>query len=356
MRILVADDDEICRDMLEHMLKTAGHEVLAVADGDAAWEALQVQPWQLVISDWDMPNLDGPGLCRRIREGDFDQYLYLILLTGRDSKEELVTGLSSGADAFINKPVTTAELLAHVQAAERVLSLETREVAIFALARLAESRDQETGEHLERVRSYARLLAQELTKDPDFRQQIDAEFIRLLYLTSPLHDIGKVGIPDSVLLKPGRLTDEEFRIMQRHTTIGAETLDAALQRFPKVRFLVMAREIAASHHERWDGRGYPEGLAGDDIPLCSRLVSVADVYDALTTKRCYKEAYSHSTAVEIIQEGCGTQFDPKIVDAFLRIHDRFQFIHDRYQSPCDVETLNLEAAGLQEASLSLNQS
>ena len=159
---------------------------------------------------------------------------------------------------------------------------------------------------MDRIRSYARILADELANHEEFRDEIDADFIEMIYATSPLHDIGKIGIPDSVLLNPGRLTDEEFDIMKTHTTIGAETLDAAIHQYSGVDFLLMARDIALTHHERYDGTGYPRGLAGEDIPLCGRIVSVADVYDALRSKRVYKESFSQHIARDIILEGRGT--------------------------------------------------
>jgi putative two-component system response regulator len=161
--------------------------------------------------------------------------------------------------------------------------------------------------------------------------------IRLIFLTSPLHDIGKVGIPDAVLRKPGRLNAAEFEIMKTHTTLGAETLDAALARFPEARFLHVARNIAAAHHERWDGSGYPLGIAGEQIPLCARVVALADVYDALTTRRCYKEAYSHLVARSIIETDSGKHFDPRVVAAFLAAEEEFLAIQrrfsDRHESP-----------------------
>ena len=171
--------------------------------------------------------MNGIELCQRIRKDDYSGYIYVILLTSHDGTQKIVEGMNAGADDFISKPFEPAELLVRVRAGERVLSLETRDMAIFAMAKLAESRDPETGSHLERVRSYSRTLAEQLAKNPAFAQEVDARWIHLLYLTSPLHDIGKVGIPDGVLLKPGKLTAEEFNTMKRHTLIGAETLDAA---------------------------------------------------------------------------------------------------------------------------------
>lgn len=302
-----------------------------VSNGREALDAIHEESYRLVITDWEMPEMDGIELCKAIRAGNFSGYVYIILLTSRDSPQETVEGLSAGADDFIVKPFNPGELIARVRSGERVLSLETREVAIFALAKLAESRDPETGAHLERVRSFARVLTQELSKHEKFRNELDAEFIRLIFLTSPLHDIGKVGIPDGVLLKPGRLSDEEFDIMKTHTVIGATTLSAALSKFPEAKFLRMARDIALTHHERFDGTGYPNGLVGEDIPLCGRIVALADVYDALTSKRVYKEAFMHSLARSIILEESGSHFDPNVVDAFLACEQEFIKIRERYR-------------------------
>ncbi len=197
-------------------------------------------------------------------------------------------------------------------------------MTVFAMAKLAESRDSETGAHLERVREYSRILAQRLRQKPKFRDVIDDEYVRLIYETSPLHDIGKVAIPDAILLKPGKLTPDEFAVMQMHTVRGAETLDAALLEFPNARFLRIAKEIALSHHEKYDGSGYPAGLRGDGIPLSGRIVAVADVYDALTSKRIYKPVLSHETAVSSIVNEAGRHFDPDLVETFLESADEFR--------------------------------
>ncbi|MDX1947562.1 MAG: response regulator [Pirellulaceae bacterium] len=332
MRILIADDDEIALEMLRHTLTRAGHHVETATNGREALAILREGRTRCVISDWEMPEMTGIELCEAIRGGEFDAYVYIILLTSRAEPDEIVAGMNAGADDFIAKPFNTAELLVRIRAGERVLSLETREMAIFALAKLSESRDPETGHHLERVQCYSKVLAQKLAEMPDAPAEIDAEFIRLIYQTSPLHDIGKVAIPDFVLRKPGRLSNAEFEIMKMHTALGAETLDAALQRFPEARFLHVARDITAAHHERFDGSGYPLGLKGEEIPLCARIVALADVYDALTSKRCYKEAFSHLIAKSIIEKDCGTHFDPRIVAAFLAAEEEFISIQRRYST------------------------
>ncbi len=330
MKVLIVDDNEIFLSLLEATLTSAGYQVQSARDGAEALERVRSEGFKLVISDWEMPQLNGPDLCRAIRADDPPGYVYILLVTSHNSSDQTVEGLSAGADDFVRKPFNPAELIARVRTGERILSLETRDVAIFAMAKLAESRDPETGAHLERVRSYCRVLAKDLALHSDLRAQIDAEFVRLIYLTSPLHDIGKVGIPDSVLLKPGRLSDREFEIMKTHAALGAQTLDAALRMFPGVKFLEMAREIAASHHERFDGSGYPAGLTGSSIPLSGRIVALADVYDALTSKRVYKAAFAHEIAKSMILKETGCHFDPAIVDSFVRTEDHFLRIRGQY--------------------------
>ncbi len=328
-RILVVDDDEIGRSVVGNALAHAGHEVLTATNGEEALAVLRREDVRFVITDWEMPILDGLDLCRAIRRRD-GGYVYVILLTSHGSSAAIVAGMSAGADDFIAKPFNHAELMARVRAGERVLALETREMVIFALAKLAESRDSDTGQHLERVQCYSRKLAEALMENPAYAEEVDAEFVRLVYQTSPLHDIGKVGIPDCVLLKPGRLSDHEFDIMKSHTLLGAKTLAAALENYPTARFLQMARDIALAHHERWDGRGYPNRLAGRDIPLAARVVAVADVYDALTSKRVYKSSFTHTVAREIILADSGTHFDPDVVEAFVAVESDFLTIRQRF--------------------------
>ncbi len=323
MRILVVDDDEMTVDMICNALEHSGYETEQAYNGRSALEILRSGRCRLVISDWEMPELNGIELCRQVRTGQFPGYIYLILLTSHQRPEDVVEGLSAGADDFVGKPFDPTELSLRVRTGERILALETRDLTIFAMAKLAESRDTDTGTHLERVREYSYILSKEVSSHPDFRDVVTEAYCRLIYLASPLHDIGKIAIPDFVLLKPGRLSDREFEIMKSHTTHGAQTLDAALSEHPGADFLRVARDIAASHHEHFDGKGYPEGLAGDAIPVAGRIVAIADVYDALTSKRVYKDAFTHDVARAIIEEGRGTHFDPRMVDAFLAREEDF---------------------------------
>lgn len=331
MQVLIVDDNRLILLALNGLLVEAGHTVLVANNGREALELLRTNSGcRMVISDWEMPEMNGLELCRAVRDQSTG-YVYFVLLTSHGSSEEVIQGLSAGADDFMTKPYSPAEVLARLRSGERVLAMETRDVAIFAMARLAESRDNDTGAHLERVQHYCRALAQHLATTPKYQGVIDAEYIRLIFQTSPLHDIGKVGVPDAILLKPGRLEPHEFEIMKGHTTIAADTLNDTLKKFPGVSFLEMARDIAAGHHERIDGKGYPAGLAGDAIPLSARIVALADVYDALTSKRIYKAAMSHETSKGIILEECGTHFDTDVVDAFLAIEKEFQITRQRFE-------------------------
>ncbi len=331
MKVLVIDDEPIARRTIENALVQGGYEVLSAVDGREGLEVLQNTGCQLVITDWMMPGMDGLEFCKAVRSGDLPHYVYVIMVTARDHSGDTVCGLTVGADDYVTKPFNPCELLMRLNTGRRIIGLESREMTIFALAKLAESRDPETGAHLERVRAYCRVLALELQQCDDFSDEIDETFVRLLYETSPLHDIGKVAIPDSVLLKPGPLTHDEFELMKTHTIHGAETLAAAAEKFPHARFLQMAHDIAMTHHEKYNGTGYPGGLSGSDIPLVGRIVALADVYDALTSKRVYKDAFSHDHAREIIMKDSGTHFDPRVVKAFLATEDAFIRIRELYQ-------------------------
>ncbi|MFZ4575174.1 MAG: HD-GYP domain-containing protein, partial [Phycisphaerales bacterium] len=259
-----------------------------------------------------------------------DRYVYVILLTANSDRDSLIAGLNSGADDFVAKPFNMEELAVRFRIAQRVTSLETRDLTIFSLAKLAESRDPETGAHLERVRNYCQILSNTLATKSRHSLVITPQFVRLIYLTSPLHDIGKVGIPDAVLLKPGRLDEREYAIMKQHAQIGADTLGDALRMYPNAEFLRMARDIALTHHEQWDGSGYPNALQGDEIPLAGRIMALADVYDALRARRVYKPAHVHHVARDIILGARGTHFDPDLVEAFLACEGEIRAVADRF--------------------------
>ena len=326
MKILVVEDSRTDAMVVRHALEHIGHTVTVAATAENAIEKLHQCNYPIVICDWELPGQNGDELCRQIRSRSASNYTYLIMLTSRSEKKHVIDGLAAGADDYLTKPFEPQELFFRIRVAQRLLSLQGRDVIIFSLAKLAESRDVDTGAHLERMREYCRLLTQLLARTPRFRQIIDADYISSIYMTSPLHDIGKVGIPDSILLKSGKLTAEEFEVMKTHTERGCNTLRAAAEKHPDHTYLNMACDIAMTHHEKFDGTGYPRQLAGIEIPLCGRIVAIADVYDALTSKRIYKDAYSHEKSCNIIRCESGSHFDPAIARVFLDNASQFDEI------------------------------
>lgn len=326
MRVLVVEDDAVSAEFLVNTLHYFGYETTVADNGREAFDLIRTGKFSIVVSDWEMPEMSGAELCRQVRRRQWSSYIFFILVTSYGGIGHVVEGLRAGADDFLTKPFHPEELRVRLRTGERVLALQSRDVMLFTLAKLTESRDNETGLHLERMREYCRVLADELSHWSKYRDEIDGDYVQLLYLTTPLHDIGKVGIPDRILLKPGPLTKEEFDVMKAHTTIGGETLAAATRAHPEARFLAMARDIALTHHEKFDGSGYPFGLSGKSIPLCGRLTALPDVYDALTSQRVYKPKFSHEKARKIILEGAGTHFDPDVVEAFLRREDEILHI------------------------------
>lgn len=364
--ILIVDDNEDNIFLLSHIVSQGGYKILLAGGGN---EALQVmrssgESIDLVLLDIMMPDVDGLTVTKILKESPRTKMIPILLLTAssRGSKyEDVARGLDMGADDYMTKPLEKVELMARIRSLLRAKSLQddlvvktklleemndklelmaeeraieimlTRDAAIFGMAKLAESRDPETGAHLERIRNYTRTLAAELGNNPKYAGVIDDEFVLMIYQSSPLHDIGKVGIEDSVLLKPGRLTPDEFDVMKRHAQIGGDAL-AATQRWgvTEQNFLSMGREIAYYHHERWDGSGYPKGLKGEEIPLAARIMALADVYDALASKRVYKGAMSHEEACQIIQAEAGKHFDPDVVAAFVKVAQKFRDIHQTH--------------------------
>jgi putative two-component system response regulator len=363
--ILVVDDNPLNRDLLARRLVAQGYRVETANDGRAALARLERSGVSLVLLDIMMPGIDGFEVLRRMRANDGLAHVPVIVITALDELDAAAQCIELGAEDYLAKPFNPVLLRARVSAClekrrlyrqetqyrsvlqhcnalleERVRAqiteISTAQLAaIFAMSRLAESKDPDTGAHLERMREYCRVLSRELARTPQYADTIDARFIDTIYAASPLHDIGKVGVPDQVLLKPGKLDAHEWDLMRTHTLIGAETLRAVYQQYGPNDFVRMGIDIAESHHEKWDGSGYPEGLVGEDIPLPARILALGDVYDALTSRRCYKAAYTHADSRALILEGRGRHFDPQVVDAFLATEDEFLRIRRHYQDPDD---------------------
>ena len=343
--VLVVDDRPANLRLVATLLGEVGYRVLTFADGEMALRAARSEQPDLVLLDIGMPGMDGYEVCERLKADEATRHIPVIFLTALGDTTDKVRGFDSGAADYVHKPFQAEELIARIDTHVELRRLQARlegektqltevvrsqseELAeaqmatIFALARLAESRDATLGSHVERVQQLCRILVEELAAAGSLGRAVDDEFVNTVVEACPLHDIGKVGIADLILLKPGRLTDDEFEVMKRHSILGWETLAAVLQRFPHSGFLQMGATIARSHHERWDGEGYPDGLAGDEIPLEARIMMVVDVYDAIRSRRCYKEPQPHLIAVDEILSGAGTWFDPAVAEAFERVAGR----------------------------------
>jgi putative two-component system response regulator len=363
--ILVADDNPLNRDLLARRLAAQGYRVETVGDGLAALSRLERNGVGLLLLDIMMPGADGFEVLRRMRANESISHVPVIVITALDELDAAARCIELGAEDYLAKPFNPVLLHARVSAClekrrlyrqesdyrtvlqqcnvlleeqvrAKIAEISTAQLAaIYAMSRLAESKDPETGAHLERMREYCRLLSEQLARTPAYADEIDGRFIDTIYAASPLHDIGKVGVPDHVLLKPGKLDAHEWGLMRTHTVIGAETLRAVYQQYGPNDFVRMGIDIAESHHEKWDGSGYPMGLAGADIPLPARILALGDVYDALTSRRCYKEAFPHAVSRALIVDGRGTQFDPHVVDAFLATEGEFIRIRRHYQDPED---------------------
>lgn len=357
--ILVVDDIQENITLLQRLLEPKGYVVSGATTGTEALGSIEEAPPDIVLLDLVMPEMDGFEVCTRLKRDPRTRHIPVIIVTGLAEHDANVRALEAGADDFLLRPIDSVLLNARLRSSlrsknlqdenrryqerleryneeleerirERTVQLErSQHATVFSLARLAESRDPETGEHLERIRSYTRHIATHLAGLPQFKEELNSDFISALYYASPLHDIGKVGIPDRILLKPGRLTPAEFEIMKSHTLVGGETLGAAVVEVGQDPLLKMGQDVAFYHHERWDGAGYPFGKKGTEIPLAARIVALADIYDALTSKRPYKEPFSHEKSKAIILEGRATHLDPDIVDAFITKEP--EFIKTRYE-------------------------
>lgn len=352
--VLVVDDTPDNLSLMSDLLRTdykvklapSGERALQIVAGDSKPD--------LILLDIMMPDMDGYEVLRRLQFNPDTEDIPVIFLTAMSAADDESVGLELGAVDYITKPINPAIVMARVrnhlqlkrardflaqhnhfleqEVANRTSAMaELQDATIRAMASLAETRDNETGNHIRRTQHYMEALARDLQNHPRFKDELTDAAIETIFKSAPLHDIGKVGIPDRILLKPGKLTPEEFEIMKTHTTLGRDAIIAAetgtTQDNPFFRY---AKEIAYSHQEKWDGSGYPEGLVGNTIPLSARLMAVADVYDALISERVYKPSYSHEQAVKIIRDGRGSHFDPDMVDAFLALSEEFRRIAQQF--------------------------
>lgn len=345
-RILVVDRDPEVLALLANLLAPEGHQVQAFRDGSSAIRsAWEITP-DLVLCNISMPGLSGYQIHDIFRADEALRDIPIVFLADDAQLRATIRESSLDGVGLLTKPLRPEMVLAEVdihlksglmrrrisnydRVLEKTVEEQVRKVSdahmatIVALAKLAECRDDDTGQHIERTRTFCRLLALQLSAMRRFEREIDRAFIDNIFFAGALHDIGKVAVADAILLKPAKLTDEEFAEMKRHTFYGARTLQEVDRAYPANPFVKMGIAVAMHHHERWDGTGYPDRLAGRRIPLAARIMAVADVYDALRSKRPYKESFPHATCRRMIAEGRSTQFDPHVVEAFLQVEQEF---------------------------------
>ncbi|OOZ40498.1 two-component system response regulator [Solemya pervernicosa gill symbiont] len=339
-KILIVDDVTENIHFLMNILKD-DYSINAATSGEKALElARKSSPPDLILLDIMMPGMDGYEVCATLKADKETAGIPIIFVTSLDEVSDESKGLHLGAVDYLTKPVipelvksrvfNQIELKRYRDHLEVLVDQRTtqlkvsKEATIEAMGIVAENRDPETGGHIQRTKEYVRLLSEALATRAKYRGRLTDRNIELIYHSAPLHDLGKVAISDSILLKPGKLTKDEFEVMKHHTTIGENTILLTQQRLPETQMLDVAREIAGGHHEKWNGLGYPRGLKGDMIPLSARMMALADVYDALISRRPYKEPMLHSEVYPMILEGAGSHFDPDVVEAFIEQVDYFK--------------------------------
>ncbi len=352
VKILIVDDSKTDMMLITSIL--SDYNLLLAYDGIEAMEIIKNNPTlDLIILDLNMPNMNGFEVLQVLQEDSVYRKITTLILTNYDEIENEVKGLDLGAVDYIRKPLNMASLRKRIEVhlslrrarksvEEHNLILEetvsartrelviTRDITIHALIGLLEIRNIESSNHTIRTQWMMKILCEHLKTKTKYSEIMCDEYIGELFKTAPLHDIGKVGIPDKILLKPGKLDPHEFEIMKKHTTYGVEALSYDLNLEKSATFIHTAIEIAGNHHEKFDGSGYPKGLQGEDIPLCGRLMAIIDVYDALVNERVYKPAFTHEKALEIILNERGKHFDPYIVDAFIEIENEIRQIASKY--------------------------
>ncbi len=327
-KILIVEDDASQRLFFKMALEVYHYEVMEAENGKEAYRILsQDSDIRLVLTDLDMPVMNGFELIRKIRAEE-RRYTYILVASAAGEKESIIKALDLGADDFLSKPIMPKELQLRLEGASRLLRLESQDEFILSMAKMAEYRSNETGYHLERVKVYTQILANDLAvANPELG--VSGQFAEEIARVSPLHDIGKVAIPDKILHKADSLTIDEFEVMKTHTLLGGDLL---LELFEKTSadYLKVAYDIAMYHHEKWDGSGYPHGLQGKEIPVAARIMALADVYDAMISKRCYKKSYDHDFVEAVIVQGKGSHFDPIVVNSFLRQEKLWRTVVTRY--------------------------
>jgi putative two-component system response regulator len=318
-KILCVDDQDFNLDLLETLLAPAGYEVLTALDGKTALDTMSSKQVDLVLLDINMPGMDGYEVCAKIKADPQTRHTPVIMITSLDSRDNKLKSIQAGADEFLAKPLDQSELLLRVKNILAARDYEdTFTYLIHALARTSEANDIDTGNHILRVGEYSAIIARELG--------MPEKFIETIRLQATLHDVGKVHVPSHILKKDGKLNDDEMEEVKKHAAFGAMIIGD----HPGLAF---GKRIALSHHEKWDGTGYPEGLKGEEIPVEARIVAVADCYDALRNSRVYKPCYDHRAACKILLEGDGRlqpeHFDPQILAIFKRIEPMFEALYDK---------------------------
>jgi putative two-component system response regulator len=351
--LLVDDTPENLR-FLAVSLKSEGYRIRVAPSGELALSMAHEEKPDLILLDIDMPGMNGYEVCNSFKKNIYLKKVPVIFLSALHDNQAKIMAFHHGGVDYVTKPFRLEELLAriathlelnylrneleqHNQSLVKMVSDQFQEIytaqltTIFALIKLAESRDDDTGTHIDRVGSYALHLTQNARQNTEFNCDINDQFESDIYHAAAMHDVGKVGISDTILLKPGRLTSEEFEIMKTHTTVGHNTLASIHSNYPNHHMIGIGVDIAHCHHEKWNGQGYPCGLKAEEIPLSARIVAIADVYDALRAKRPYKQGFSHQDAYNLIVEGKGTHFDPRLIDIFESIHSDFNEIWNSHQ-------------------------
>jgi len=352
IKILVVDDSLVDMMMIKGILYD--YEIIDAYDGAQALDRVSKNPdIDLMILDLNMPVMNGFEVLEKLREMQMSKNISVLILTNYDELESEIKGLELGAVDYIRKPLNLESLRKrieiHVNLKRASKSLEevnqyldaqvqertkelvlTRNITINALVGLLEARDLESSNHTKRTQWIIKAICMKMRSNPSYNELLTDAYINTIFETSPLHDIGKVGIPDNILLKPGRLTTEEFEVMKTHVNLGMNALKVEMGEYKAPEFLKIAIECISGHHEKFDGTGYPKGLSGKEIPLPGRLMAIADVYDALISKRVYKEAFNHQFALDLIKSESGKQFDPEIVDVFMEIAEEIKEITERF--------------------------